>query len=271
MSSLLLKKTPTQFDCDAPPLNRDETEAAFAELNVRPKYRALERSFADPVIPDQNVALVSYLAAPENKYGVIAFAKVRGVFRSAAEASDAARRIIKRVDSVNYIHHVPVGKPFPLFLDCRGGNFEDVSLDEDYDSVQKDFARAQEVREIETKREMRKREQALIKDVDPDAPKDPVEEYITKRQKFVSVAQVYKQYEVMLNHARDVLVKTRREIREMETPQILQVYMDRYVEKMRECGAERDTSFEAVEARNNFQNLPEFEFIENDSSESVDS
>ena len=260
MSSLLLKEKPTVFDADAPPLDASEAAAAYAELS-RPNYRCLERSALDPRLPDQNVALFSFVAAPpDNKFGVLAFAKIRGVFATEAEARRYARKLITEVDSVNHIHHVKVGYPFPLFADGRGNDYDDVNAEADFDRAEADFAEAQERRERRSREEMRRRADGLRRDVDPSEPRDPVDEYNTKRQKYVSVAQLYKQYVRLVEATREVLVDTRRAIREMETPEILGAFMKRYEDKMRECGGDADQSLEAQQSRRDFRELPEFDF-----------
>jgi len=103
-----------------PPLTNSETEEAMKQLNntdfIR-KFPSADRTYADPPIPMQNIALLSFVpakGATPNENGVFGFAKVRGVYASPIEAEQRAEFLIRNVDSYHHLYHLYVGRPFPI-------------------------------------------------------------------------------------------------------------------------------------------------------------
>lgn len=119
-----------------------------------------------------------------------------------------------------------------------------------------------EARETERDRKAResvlKRERLLIEDA-RDGPCD-VDRYITERNKYATVATRYAEREREMQKYREILNKTWRSIRRLETPEILASYRDVYQRTLAECGVDvSDPAGQRV--RDNFENLPVFDFV----------
>ena len=257
--SMKLKSEPWTPD-SGEKLSKKELERAMNELNLS-SFRKLERGFTDPVIPNQNIALFSYEPCdPNNKYGLFAFAKIRGVFSSEFEANQYARKIIKNFDSVNEIHHVRVGHPFPVGIKFHG-EYDNVILNEELEKAQNAIKVKTEEREIEETRNFEQRKQQLFEDVDPDKTKSQLELYLTQRQKYAHIAVLYEEYREQLERMKGILQKTYLELTKLETPEILETYQDEYDRKKKECGLDKDSSVEGRKIKKFFETLPLFDFL----------
>ena len=80
---------PDQF---VEPLSVEEAKEAITELNntsFTSKFPRVDRSYADPAVPLQNISLFSFMPAKgstPNENGVYGFAKIRGSYASEMEA-----------------------------------------------------------------------------------------------------------------------------------------------------------------------------------------
>jgi hypothetical protein len=298
--SLSLKKI-AQKPLNEPELTENEVAHACSVLNAG-SYRAVERSFVDPGQAQQNVALFSFLpceGATPNRLGIFGFAKVRGVYATEKEANDRAVYLIRKIDSVNKIHHVRVGQSFPLgSLDFQekwtesvndekdaeleakmtGGNATDklkdlIDYNDEFvdevgftqglvdDAFCDSFCIAKD-KESERDRKAResvlKRQKQLLEDVK--CGPSHVDQYITERNKFASVATRYQEREAEMLLYRDILKKSFEKMKQLETPEILDTYREIYEKTLEECGVNfSDPAGQKV--RKNFETLPVFDFI----------
>jgi hypothetical protein len=299
--SLSLKKVAQNPSLDAAPLTDAETAAAVKQLNSA-RYPAVERSFVDPAQAQQAVALVSFLpceGASPNKLGLFGFAKVRGVYSTEKEAQDRAVYLIRNFDSVNTIHHVRVGCPFPVGdADFQSRWSDSVAEERDAaladrlevrsaDNAVRDLAAhgddclekgltkkliedaleesLEVLGERESERDRRARESVLKRErqLIDDARNGPsaVDRYITERNKYATVATRYQEREKEMEKYKNILKKTWALIRSLETPEILESYRSVYERTLEECGIKMtDPAGERV--RSNFEKLPVFEFID---------
>ena len=258
--SLRLKKERWQPDPFVPPLTLEETRAACDALHIV-DYPQVERAVQDPPIEGQKYALFSFFpAAPGgiNKYNVLAFAKIRGVYATEEEAATAARKIIRKTDSCNKIHTVVVGRPFPICEAIMGKVVDKVVLDDDYQQAEKEMRKRAEASEQDTTRELQDRTKALLDDVDETKAKDPVETYIVKRNKMATIAALYTQHLEQIEKFKTIMIKTHGEIIELETPEILACYQQVYDAKCQESGIVPDAVIQSY-----FKTIPSFDFLNN--------
>ena len=101
-----------------PPLSDVDADNAVADLVVSPiaNYPKLERMYADPLLINQKISLVSFIpskTAKPDKDGIYGMIKVRGTFATEDEANARAEYLIKNVDSYHKIYHTFTGRPFP--------------------------------------------------------------------------------------------------------------------------------------------------------------
>lgn len=256
-----LKTEPWLPDQDAPNLTSEQTARAVQELYT--SFPKLERGFLDPPVDRQKIALFSFVPAEENKFGIYGFAKVRGVFDNEEHAKRHARKIIQKFDSVNHIHHVEVGKPFPILADFTKFTTEQdkIILDDALVEAEKALVQKDVDAEQQSDAYMAQRKEALLKDVDPESQKDPVHEYITKREKVANLSIVYEHCLLKVNELQNLLTRSWSEMQALETPEILQVYKQVHDDTMKECGLDKDLSEHGVQVRNYFNVLPRYDFL----------
>lgn len=261
--SLRLKKEKWEPQPYAPKLSLEETEIACEDLVVQ-SYPCVERGIQDPAISQQNIALFSFCPSESNDYGILGFAKIRGVFATEEEATTYSRQLIRKFDSANPIHQVRVGRPFPV---CGGitklhRNLDKVVIDEELEKAESSLLKQHRQREREVKQELDERVRTLEADVTANTEGDPVERYIVLRHKIVSVALFYEDYLRKIEKFKDIMKKTHKQMREMETPHILENFERVYNEKMASIGVEHDGSEENKKIYTYFQSLPPFEFLQ---------
>ena len=107
-------------DLSGTKLSEEEVVHALDGLNITSftdKFPRIDRSYADPAILNQQIALISFIpakGATPNENGIFGFAKIRGNFATPIEASERAEFLIRNVDSYHQIYHAYVGRPFPI-------------------------------------------------------------------------------------------------------------------------------------------------------------
>jgi len=151
------------------------------------KHVELPARFIDPIEPGEpKFALFSFIPAPNAKcdergfYGV---AKMRGAFHTYAEASKRAEEIVKHYDSSANIFTQMIGHPFPLVVKGHADELHEVEIAEKVEATLRDNDREQKLKDKRTMQELKEREEALLRDVDPDIPGDPKEIYLEQRVK----------------------------------------------------------------------------------------
>lgn len=171
-------------------MSDDEMSEAWKTLNIRgvlKKYTSKERYMYDPQYRDQTYCLHSFIpskGAKPNDDGVYGWIKCRGTFSSPMEMDQQAETIIRTYDSFHHLYHGKVGYPFPMTFDAK-------YVDEDHkvdinQVLRKDIAddmKTIKEHDKEIIESVKKAEENLLKDVDPEVVKDPIDDYITKRVK----------------------------------------------------------------------------------------
>ena len=203
-------------------LTEKEVEHALDELNNNSyvkKFLRVERRYADPTMPMQRIGLISWVPAKgaiPNEKGIYGFAKLRGNYPTDAEASEKAEEIIRTVDSYHQIYHAYVGRPFPLSdrsnlaaevseVDIKKSMTESISS-----SIKKKRKdEHQQIKEIEA------REKELISESKREET-DPLDHYTTLRVKKAQITWTYLETKKKLEEMRNIIIKTRDEIDEME-------------------------------------------------------
>ena len=261
--SMRLKREPWTPDVGEN-LSERQTDDAMKQLYITP-FPQLERGFRDPKLERQNIALFSFVPAEKNELGLYGFAKIRGVFEDEDLAKRHARKLVKKFDSVNPIHHVEVGRAFPIGnVKVFKGKEDKVILDDMLEEAEKKLKREDEESERANEKFFEERRKELLADVDPNKSPDPIEEYITKREKIANVSMIYEDYLAHLEKMKAIIKKTYVEMRELEKVDgVRENYRERYYAKLAQCGLDRDISEQGTKLRRYFNNLPEFDFLDN--------
>ena len=230
------------------PLSNDEANEAMKELNVTSfveKFRAVDRTYADPSIPLQTIGLISFIpakGATPNENGIYGFAKIRGNYASSLEADQRAEYLIRNVDSYHKIFHTYVGRPFPL---TESSKYSQETTEVD---IKKDIAknvsqsikdkREEEQREI---KEIQQREKNLLEESKREEA-DPYEEYITQKVKLASLSYTFLEHKKKMEEIRGIVLRTRETIAKYdeEHPTFKDNYYEKYMTARREAGIKED-------------------------------
>lgn len=236
---------PDQF---AEPLSIEETKEAIVELNnatFTSKFSKVDRTYADPAVPMQNIGLFSFMpakGATPNANGIFGFAKIRGSFSSEMEANQRAEYIIRNVDSYNQIFHTYVGRPFPITLDSK------YSADTQEIDIKKEMAKSvsgnikdKKEDEYNTIQEIKRKEEELIADTKKET-EDPYDEYITQRVKCAQLSFTYLEHQKKMAEIKNIVIKTRDRIKEMdvEYPEFKDSYYQKYIDARQKAGIKED-------------------------------
>ena len=225
-------------------LSEEEVQHAMNELNNTKNLKnflKVERRYADPVDPMQRIGLISFVpakGATPNKNGLYGFAKLRGNYPTEREASEKAELIIREVDSYHQIYHCYVGRPFPITLrNDMAKETDDVDLQKDMNDTYREDIRKKKKEDEKIKREVSERAQRLQEDVKKETD-DPNEVYTTLRVKKAQLIWAYLDYEKKINKMKDSIIKTRKEIKEMDSQneQYKKEYFNRYKQARKDSG-----------------------------------
>lgn len=243
-------------DLSASPLTNTEAEHAMNDLNKTEfihKYPKIDKTYQDPVIPMQNIGLISFIpakGATPNEHGIFGFAKLRGNYATELESNQRAEYLIRNVDSYHQIYHTYVGRPFPIT------NSSEFSAVTDEIDMKKEAATAmsnsvRDKKEVEQQqiKEIKEREKQLI-DESKNEDVDPYDEYITQRVKKSQLMFTYLEHQKKMTEIKDIVIKTREIIKEMDEkyPQFQHSFYDKYMKAREEAGIKESKE----EAADNF-------------------
>jgi len=226
------------------PLSIEETKEAIAELNnntITSKFSRVDRTYADPAIPLQNIALFSFMpakGATPNANGVFGFAKIRGSYASEMEANQRAEYIIRNVDSYNQIFHTYVGRPFPITVDSKySAETQEIDIRKEMAKTVSENIKEKKEDEHKTMQEIKQKEEELLADSKKET-EDPYDEYITQRVKCAQLSFTYLEHQKKMSEIKNIIIKTRDRIKEMdgEYPEFKDSYYQKYMDARDKAG-----------------------------------
>lgn len=211
------------------------------------KHVEFPSRFVDPIEPGEpKFALFSFVPGrnikPDDK-GFFGVAKIRGAYHTYAEASKRAEDIIKYVDSSSSIFTQKIGEPFPLVVKGYADDVDEVQIKEAVETSLRDNDRKKQLEEKKIMDEIRQREEALKRDVDPNEPTDPKEVYLEKRVKLAHLTHHIKTLRTQIEECLVKREKCRQELIDMnETdPSLEETYIDRYMNARRQANIPEST------------------------------
>jgi len=226
------------------PLSIEETKEAITELNnntITSKFSRVDRTYADPAIPLQNIALFSFMpakGATPNANGVFGFAKIRGSYASEMEANQRAEYIIRNVDSYNQIFHTYVGRPFPITVDSKySAETQEIDIRKEMAKTVSENIKEKKEDEHKTMQEIKQKEEELLADSKKET-EDPYDEYITQRVKCAQLSFTYLEHQKKMSEIKNIIIKTRDRIKEMdgEYPEFKDSYYQKYMDARDKAG-----------------------------------
>ena len=235
-------------------LTETEVSEAMKALNnnsFTDKFPRVDRTYADPPIPMQNIGLLSFTpakGATPNEHGVFGFAKVRGNYATPMEADQRAEFIIRNVDSYHQIYHLYVGRPFPITSSSEySAETSEVDIRREATKTVSSHIKQQKDEEQKEVREMKEREEKMLaeskkaREDDGNGAAvggDPYEKYITLSVKKAQISWTFLEHLKKLKEVRDIIVKTRKEIAELdnEHPDFHDKYFDKYMKAREDAG-----------------------------------
>jgi hypothetical protein len=226
------------------PLSIEETKEAIAELNnntITSKFSRVDRTYADPAVPLQNISLFSFMpakGATPNANGVFGFAKIRGSYASEMEANQRAEYIIRNVDSYNQIFHTYVGRPFPITVDSKySAETQEIDIRKEMAKTVSENIKEKKEDEHKTMQEIKQKEEELLADSKKET-EDPYDEYITQRVKCAQLSFTYLEHQKKMSEIKNIIIKTRDRIKEMdgEYPEFKDSYYQKYMDARDKAG-----------------------------------
>jgi hypothetical protein len=238
---------------EIPPLTDQETKEAMKVLNNTDfvkKFPSVDRTYADPPIALQNIALLSFIpakGATPNENGVFGFAKVRGTYATDVEANQRAEFLIRNVDSYHQLYHLYVGRPFPITSSSKySAETAEVDIRKETTKVISENIKEEKNKEQKTIKEMKEREEAMLAESDKarkddgksDPDIDPYEEYITLSVKKAQLSWTFLEHLKKLKEVREIILKTRNNLSTMdeEYPEFKDKYFEKYMDARRKSG-----------------------------------
>ena len=225
-------------------LSENEVNLALEQLNnndFTKKFPAVDRVYADPVPPMQNIGLISFVPAKgstPNENGIYGFAKLRGNYVSMDEANTRAEFIIRNVDSYHQIYHTYVGRPFPLTksskwsaetneIDIRKQTTE--SMSNDIKEIKKDDEKKM--------KEIKENQEKLLEDTQKES-EDPYDNYITLNVKKAQLSWTYLQHVEKMKEIKEIILSSRNSILKLdeEYPEFKDIYLEKYMNARKEVG-----------------------------------
>ena len=227
-----------------PELDSTQLAAAMDELNVTSftgKFSRVDRTYADPPIPLQNISLISWIpakGAKPNQSGVYGFAKIRGSYNTGIEADQRAEYLIKNIDSYHKVFHCYTGRPFPLTNSSKySAETSEVDIRKETTEAVSSDVKAKKLEEEKEMRDMKEREDALIESSKSEEV-DPYDEYITLKVKKAQLSWTYLEHVKKIKEIKNILIKTKEEIRVLDEqdPEFEKKYYDKYMTARRNTG-----------------------------------
>ena len=245
----------------APALTDGQTDDAMKVLNntdFTDKFPRVDRTYADPPVAMQNIALISFTpakGATPNENGVFGFAKVRGNYATAMEADQRAEFLIRNVDSYHTIYHAYVGRPFPMTFSSKySAETSEIDIRKETTQSVSTNIKKQKLDEQKTASEINKREEEMLAESDKarkddgtgDPDVDPYEEYITQCVKKAQLSWTFLEHLKKMDEVRGIILSTREKINKMDQdfPEFKDKYLQKYMDARKKAGLDetiRDT------------------------------
>lgn len=240
-----------------PPLTDSETVEAMKVLNITDftrKFPSVDRTYADPPVPLQNIALLSFIpakGATPNEHGVFGFAKVRGSYSTPFEADQRAEYLIRNVDSYHHLYHLYVGRPFPITSSSKySAETAEIDIRKETTKVISENIKEIKNKEQQTINEMKEREEAMLSESDKARKDDGVsppnvdayEEYITLCVKKAQLSWTFLEHLKKLSEVREIILKTRASLKKLddENPEFKEKYFEKYMEARKKSGLDEN-------------------------------
>ena len=240
-------------DQGKPVLTNEETEEAMKVLNNTDfikKFPSVDRTYADPAIPMQNIALISFTpakGATPNENGVFGFAKIRGTYATEVEAEQRAEFLIRNVDSYHQLYHLYVGRPFPITFSSKySAEMSEIDIRKETTKSISENIKEEKNKEQKTIKEIKEREQALLQESEKaknddglkDPENDPYEEYITLCVKKAQLSWTFFEHLKKMNEVRDIIIKTRVTLakKDEDYPDFKEKYFEKYMDARKKSG-----------------------------------
>lgn len=228
----------------APQLSDEEVNSAMKDLNNTAfitKFPRVDRTYADPPPPLQNIGLLSFVpakGAQPNKNGVYGFAKLRGNYATEQEADQRAEFLIRNVDSYHQIYHTYVGRPFPMTASSKySADTNEIDIRKEMTESISNDVKQKKQDELKTVQEIKKREDELVADTKKEEV-DPYDEYITLRVKKAQLSWTYLEHVKKMKEIKDIILRTRKEIEKLEedNSEYKEKYYDKYMNARKDSG-----------------------------------
>jgi len=231
------------------PLPLEEVRVAMKQLNKDVTFAQVDRYYADPFLPNQKIALISFVpskGSTPDKDGIYGMCKVRGVFGTEQEANERAEFLVRNVDSYHDIYHAYVGRPFPMTT-SEGFSTELKTIDIRQKTTQviSEDILAKKAKEKQEMEEIQSREKKLLEDSKKaiaGEPDDPFDVYITTQVKRAQLTWTYHETLKKMEQMKESYDSATQLIGELDQdhPEFIEKYKERYMQARIESGIPDD-------------------------------
>lgn len=233
-----------------PPLTNEQTTQAMKDLCVGdpvPNYPGVDRLYADPVIPDQRVALFSFIpakGATPDRDGFYGMAKIRGCFENPNEAVQREELLVRSVDSYHKIQMPKVGRPFPITTESKyAAEQKEIDIRKKTVEIVSQDIRKQKMDDQKEIREIEDRAQKLREDTNKDVDDvDPMELYTTLVVKKAQLSFTFLEHEKKMEEIKKIIITTRSQLKDLDekSPDYRKAVHDKYMKARAESGLSND-------------------------------
>lgn len=230
-----MSTTPGALDPYADPLSASEMKEAVQHQIVN--YRKVTRANADPPVPNQTIALLSYNLFPADKIKTLpngsvvhGFAKVRGCYSDVSSAQFAAGKLVKEFDSKFPILLAPVGKWLPITEELANAKQIDIQDEGEAESMRSEAAHLKREQNKRRQNEIEAREKELVEGGDIYDDEKSLDFYTMKRNTEMNLVARIEQHHATIKSIEKSLHDTLRITREIE--QEHPEYTNQWVENM---------------------------------------
>jgi len=229
----------------APLVDSELTKAVDALNNTTfiKKFPMVDRVYADPALPMQNISLWSFTpakGATPNENGVFGFGKIRGTFNTPIEAEERAEFIIRNVDSTHQVFHTYTGRPFPITNSSKySAETSEVDIRKEMTKATSNNVKERRQTDQQTVKEITEREEKLIAESKQDPEDvDPYDEYITLKVKKAQLSWTYLEHKKKMIEIGPIVAKTRERLAELDSkdPEFKEKYYEKYMKARKEAG-----------------------------------
>lgn len=214
---------------------------------IKLKYPREQKFRVDPIIPGQNIGLISFVpskSATPDSDGCFGVLKFRGSFPNANEAETYAEKLVREHDSYSEIDMVYIGREFPLLLDnsMYTESTREIDIRKKVDDIVKADLKQKKEKEQKEIEDVTARQQKLL-DKTHEAEKEEtfndVDYYTTLRIKKAQALSLIDEAKKRMDEAQAVIESANKDIDDLDAkyPNYKNEFLEKYENALKSTGS----------------------------------